>query len=418
MQTKFYQIVILILTLIFMGFPIQGNAIENLPQALDKNMKSYIEDFVKMMDESGCSVELGYKNWLSPSDKYLAYELSFQRITIKDDNSEFCYANIERRICEENVKSLDGNPAITGDGWKLNSCCFNRSADAGPTIMFYFTKKQEEKTASVCGDKTIVYSFKDRNQDKEINIWRSGKDAFAFSTIVRVNVDGSPNAYNESDTGIDYICNAGLPYKPDGSRLRVGEPNWNQYCKDAFEKAKNEGFAGPTKFEWWGIVVDKNNVPIKQSDDDPFPGYYVSTTALFDPSIDTSKPSRYVDSTQIPYVVLPPKILNNSELGVALGDLATVYDPKTEKYCHAIVADIGVSYELGEGSVALIEALGHNPYYNNRANRGINYDVTFLIFPKSGIGIPMTIDEINQKTKILFDNWGGLSKLKACINQQ
>ncbi|GEM_PF-1224161 len=212
--------------------------------------------------------------------------------------------------------------------------------------------------------------------------WRlSGSTAFFYKSSMSIDADGAPNAYHPNDTGIDFLGNAGRPGN------------------------------------WWALVTDNgrhDGNPVIQGSDDPFPGYYISTTALVDGKFPEKDPRRYVDATRIPYIVLP----NNSLIwntGVKKGDFAVVYYKKTQQLSFAIFADVGPKNELGEGSVKLAQNLGHDPFVNGRVRRGISEDVFYLVFPGSGNGKPRTIGEIETLTQALFDQWGGRQRLEICF---
>ena len=214
------------------------------------------------------------------------------------------------------------------------------------------------------------------------SVWQiAGQSAFFYQSKMSIDADGAPNAYNPNDTGIDDLANAGHPGN------------------------------------WWGIVTDSNGSngnPVTQKASDPYPGYYVSTTALVDVNFNERDPRHYVDATKIPYIVLP----NNSLIwntGVKKGDFAVVYYEKTKQLSFAIFADVGPKNELGEGSVKLAQNLGHDPFVNGKVKKGISQGVFYLIFPKSGNGKPRTVAEINSLTQPLFDKWGGQQRLDACF---
>jgi hypothetical protein len=76
-------------------------------------------------------------------------------------------------------------------------------------------------------------------------------------------------------------------------------------------------------------------------------------TALQDGTRAKTDPSRYVGSTRIPYIVLP----SGGSARAKLGNLAVVFNGKNGKIVNAIYADVGPSNKIGEGSIALAEAL-------------------------------------------------------------
>ena len=148
--------------------------------------------------------------------------------------------------------------------------------------------------------------------------------AFFYESGFAIDADGSPRAYHPTDRlGLDSLSHAGH------------------------------------RGNWWALVTDsktKNGTPVLQGAADPAPGYFVSTTALFDrTNTNPRDPRRYVDAEKIPYVVLHPKALRYARLG----DFATVLNLKNRKVSAAIVADeSAANLPVGEGSIALAEALG------------------------------------------------------------
>lgn len=210
--------------------------------------------------------------------------------------------------------------------------------------------------------------------------WGAGKSAFFYQGGLAIDADGAPNAYHPEGKGLDYLANAGKP----GS--------------------------------WWGIVTDTGKAsgqPVVQGPGDPFPGYYVSTTSLEDTTKPVTSPARYVDSGKVPYVVLPPQLMAPKLAGGArLGDFAAVVDTKSGKVAYALVADRGPQDKLGEGSIALADALGiaSSPKKGGTA-RGLAY----VIFPGSGSGKPRPVEEIRKEGERLLKSFGGASQLTACV---
>ncbi len=204
-----------------------------------------------------------------------------------------------------------------------------------------------------------------------------GESAFFYEAGMSINADGAPNAYHPADTGIDFLANAGQPGN------------------------------------WWALAVDKNGNPFIQSSTDPYPGYHISTTALFDSGFVNQDPRRYVDSTKIPYIVLPGNGDFRKVTGVKLGDFAVAYNTNNEKLAFAIYADVGPKNQIGEGSIALSQALGNDPLVRSRVRRGIPKDIVYVVFPGSGNGRPRKSAEIEAETKRLFEIWGGIERIKS-----
>ena len=198
----------------------------------------------------------------------------------------------------------------------------------------------------------------------------AGGPAFFFSSGLAIDADGAPNAYNADDTGLDYLFNAGQPG------------------------------------QWDGIVQDEDGNPFVQGPDDPFPGYYISCTALFDRTKRHNDPARFVDATQIPYVALPGDLAERT--GARLGDIVLVFSERTGKYSYAIFADIGA---LGEGSIALAENLG---IWSDARRGGSRAGVSYVVFPGSGDGHPKSVDEINRRGAELTSHWSGAEGIVSC----
>jgi len=106
---------------------------------------------------------------------------------------------------------------------------------------------------------------------------------------------------------------------------------------------------------------------------------------------------RWVNSERVPYIVLPLNLYRR--LGIRLGDVAAVM--WKGRVVYAIFADEGPNHLIGEGSVALSEALGFNPW-EKRGGRmqivnGIERGVVTIVFPHSA---PRGLRPENINTKI------------------
>jgi Fungal chitosanase of glycosyl hydrolase group 75 len=196
--------------------------------------------------------------------------------------------------------------------------------------------------------------------------------AFFFEAGMTIDADGAPNAYNAENTGLDDLANAG------------------------------------DSTHWDGLVANGEGVPLIQGPDDPFPGYYVSCTALTDRTKSQSDPARYVDASKIPYIVLPGSLARDA--GARLGDFAMVTNTRNGKSSYAIFADIGT---LGEGSIALADNLG---IWSNAREGGTRGGIIFEVFPGSGNGQPRTVEEINTETAKLVQDAGGAGPSNGCAS--
>ena len=202
---------------------------------------------------------------------------------------------------------------------------------------------------------------------------KAGETAFFYAAGMTIDADGAPRAYhpNGSPPGLDDLANAGEPGN------------------------------------WWALVTDANGEPLVQRRGDPAPGFFVSTTALEDSSQPRTSPRRYVNSSTIPFVVLPSRALEGT--GTRLGDFASVWNRREEKLAHGIVADIGPRGRIGEGSIALARALGIDA---SPTSGGQSADVVYVVFPGSGNRRPRPLPEIKAEAARLFAAWGGTDRVR------
>jgi Fungal chitosanase of glycosyl hydrolase group 75 len=213
--------------------------------------------------------------------------------------------------------------------------------------------------------------YRDGDSDRQVPIWRLGDGApYFFAAGMTIDADGSPNAYNAENTGLDDLANAGQPG------------------------------------HWDGVLQDADGNPLVQGPDDPFPGYYISCTSLADRTKRPLDPTRFVDASKIPYIVLPREVAWQSS--TRLGDFAVVMNLHSREWSYAIFADVGT---LGEGSIALADNLG---IWSNARRGGSRWGVFYLVFPGSGNGQPRPIDEIDQLAAKAFQDWGGTERLNSC----
>jgi hypothetical protein len=200
-----------------------------------------------------------------------------------------------------------------------------------------------------------------------------------WSCPLRVNADGHPQAYHPdgSPPGLDFLANAGRPGN------------------------------------WWGIATDQSGVPHKQANDHPAPGFYVSTTALFDHTVQSHDPARYVHSGEVPFIVLPSKPKFSPDQ--SLGDLAMVFYPAAGKESWAIYADVGPANQIGEGSMALCETLGLS---SSPKSGGTHKEVIAMVYwPGSKVGWPRSAAELSTKALELFNAWGGFDSCARAMPQ-
>lgn len=77
----------------------------------------------------------------------------------------------------------------------------------------------------------------------------------------------------------------------------------------------------------------------------------------------------------------------------------------------AIVADIGPKDQLGEGSIALAEALG---IPSSPRTGGVKSNVAYGVFPQPGNRKPRPVEDISKGGARLLAEFGGAAQLSAC----
>jgi Fungal chitosanase of glycosyl hydrolase group 75 len=231
--------------------------------------------------------------------------------------------------------------------------------------------KCHKSNENACGDKllTTIENF---------NVFVKPNGTILYRAKFAIDADGSPRAYGPSDSGLDIN-----------------------------ENAKNNG-------QWVGVVTDAAGKPLIQKQGDPYPGLYVSQTALYDVMYNNTDPRCYVDAEKIPYIVLPPALIESSKAN--MGDMAYVYNPATKKGTYAIVADEGPEGLLGEGSIYLASALGI-ANINPRDGGLVGEAIQYIVFPRSGLGNGRhrSIAEIEQVGKIQMQKIGSEMAILTCF---
>lgn len=215
--------------------------------------------------------------------------------------------------------------------------------------------------------------------DNDVQVWKaSGNDTFFYKAHMLVDADGSPRAYHplpDEQLGLDSLSFAGK----DGN--------------------------------WWAVATDEKGMPYIQDESDPYPGFYVSMTALYDASNpDPSDPAKYIDSEKIPYLVLPEEVYKST--GARLGDIGFAINTKNNMTSCAVLGDLNIHGMMGEGSIKLAKNLGidSNPRHDGT---GSDDSVIYIFFPGSGEGEGKlrTAEEIEAECHRLMDEFGGWKKL-------
>lgn len=138
------------------------------------------------------------------------------------------------------------------------------------------------------------------------------------------------------------------------------------------------------------------------------PDYGQLPTSLSFPN--ETEQRQFVNAEEVPYIVLPLEFYK--DMGIELGDVAAVV--WKNRVVYALFADEGPKDLIGEGSVALSEALGFDPWQMRDGRlqivNGIEDHVLMFVFPHSA-NPDITPENVNQKTidraKPLFQALGG-----------
>jgi hypothetical protein len=156
-----------------------------------------------------------------------------------------------------------------------------------------------------------------------------------------VDVDGAPTSYGPDDKkALDFELNAHVGAKKSGAIV--------------------------------GYLIDNNGKPIIQGENDPAPGFYISTTGYVDVNNPNKiDPRRYVNASEINYTLLATSAKNK---GVKTGDFCVVHAIKKNTTVFAIVGDSGHS-SGAEGSLALLQRLG----FRVKSGKSVEENITDVV---------------------------------------
>ncbi|MCA1568258.1 MAG: hypothetical protein LC803_21960 [Acidobacteria bacterium] len=261
-------------------------------------------------------------------------------------------------------------------------------------------------------------------------VWSdAGDSTLFFIESLNVNTDGTRRSYSVGDfwgkrTALNNLCNA-MNDKCHGLDT-AGLQNRRIITQRAFAQGWPANLLRQTR-------IGSNIIPFK--DGKPCPpvgGFLVSATALHRRNItNVCDLSNYVDALEVPALVLPGNPRNGVSGFAArrarVGDLVVAMLPSATQPVYAVIGDIGPADELGEGSVALNGRLlgktGEPANYDEVRGRGRyagrGWQVPralVLVFPGTrDLQNPyMTTPRIGEAATRRFEEWGGISRLRAC----
>jgi hypothetical protein len=204
--------------------------------------------------------------------------------------------------------------------------------------------------------------------------------AFAWIAGANIDADGAPDAYappGAAHPGRDFIGNA------------------HKNPRD---------LSSP----YVGVVTDANGDPVVQGAGDPVPGDLVPGTSLKDLTKAQRDPRRYVDSSVVPYYVLPPEL---RDLGLDFGDLGYGVHVQTHRCQGLIAGDGGPRGKIGEVSIAGADGLG---VPSSPKNGGTDQRVIAVVFfpeSRSDPAWPRDVNEFCAAAAARLTAWGGLQRL-------
>ena len=258
-------------------------------------------------------------------------------------------------------------------------------------------------------------------------------NSIIFTGRLRVNTDGSARSYHPLGSAApgpikpsNFICNAISVTLSDGTRFSAKSNPDCHFITQYYVPSRENGWlvSKDYKIGWYAIahnaIKDGRYQPCIQSTG-PFAGFFVSMTRLAaNPTLPDCDPAHWVNSDLIPYITLPPddRLMRG---GNSIGSLALIRAriDGTERMIVAVVADQGVSDELGEGSVALHRSLRGLPLDELAAPR--SYDpgkgVTTVLFPDERAKLPITFESLQAERDRLVALLGNKSTADSCLRR-
>ena len=251
-----------------------------------------------------------------------------------------------------------------------------------------------------------------------------GDDALVFRSRYAVNTDGAPTSYHPDDpagrTGlaINTICNGASAYTASGKKV-----DYRQCGRliELFRQARKSGWQrrpGRPYLRFYGVATSDrhHHVPCVRSKG-PYAGYFVSTTKYTRPGFkDACDPRQYLDALRIPFIIVP-RHRSFSAAGMNVGDLAIIADRAGNEKVLAMVGDLGPSWGLGEGSIAVAVALGSKRDTNlTRAALAhlAKGEWLTLVLTKAQVAQDVSEESIRAQARQALASFGGAKRLAAC----
>lgn len=175
-------------------------------------------------------------------------------------------------------------------------------------------------------------------------------------TIGTITNEGYSSTITEDDDGrVHFLGDADID--ADGANGQNGGPAAYKVDDSGTELLANGGM----KIVQGKVVCAKSwarDIVILDTDNEPkvFPGGIIASTTWYGhPGKLRSDPTAYVDAETVPYIVVPPVIIQKTE-GIVRGCKARVTWKGRSVEC--VVADKGPANKIGELSIAAARAVG------------------------------------------------------------
>ena len=117
-----------------------------------------------------------------------------------------------------------------------------------------------------------------------------------------------------------------------------------------------------------------------------------------------------MNSEAINFIVLPAGL----NLGAKLGDYAVVIRPETGAITYAVYADVGPAGKIGEGSIALANALG---VPSSAKTGGTGSGIIYLVLPGSANSFPSSQADVDSSGAAFLAICGGLDRVRESFSK-
>lgn len=269
-----------------------------------------------------------------------------------------------------------------------------------------------------------AFSRPDERGTQRLQVYESAADptiggtrALLFVSSLKVNTDGTRISYNKDD--------------PRARRLAIND------VRNAMQSGRTVAdFESVAKAGWplprtWTIVsasvIEKDRRTGKPCTDPR--GYLVSKTAVGavagafarDGDCDQSK---WLDALAVNALVLPVGKTEFEARGATTRTpVVAMTNGPAGNTAFGLVGDKGPANELGEASVAMNRTLNGLPAddlpknYADAVRRFQAPGSAVLLFPGAAhrLAYPLDGASVTQRTRALFDRWGGAARLRACV---